>query len=58
MVSLAKQQATVLLVGIQLPPNYGQQYLDRFVAVYPTVAKEQEVALLPSIVVNTGVIQI
>ena len=54
MVSLAKQQATVLLVGIQLPPNYGQQYLDRFVAVFPTVAKEQEVALLPSIVVNTG----
>lgn len=54
MVSLAKQQATVLLVGIQLPPNYGQQYLDRFVAVYPAVAKEQEVSLLPSIVVNTG----
>lgn len=54
MVSLAKQQATVLLVGIQLPPNYGQQYLDRFVAVYPAVAKAQEVALLPSIVVNTG----
>lgn len=54
MVSLAKQQAKVLLVGIQLPPNYGQQYLERFIAVYPAVAEQQQVPLLPSIVANTG----
>lgn len=55
MVNLAKQaKAKVLLVGIQLPPNYGIQYLERFETVYPEVAKEQQVALLASIVVNTG----
>lgn len=55
MVVLAKQQqAKVLLIGIQLPPNYGPQYLERFMAVYPAVAKEQQVAWLDSIVKNTG----
>lgn len=54
MVSLAKKQAKVLLIGIQLPPNYGNQYLERFLAIYPAVAEQQEIALLPSIVANTG----
>lgn len=54
MVRQAKLHAKVLLVGVQLPPNYGQQYLDRFIAIYPTIAKEQQVELLDSIVKNTG----
>lgn len=55
MVNLVKQtKANILLVGIQLPANYGVQYLEKFEAVYPEVAKEQQVALLASIVANTG----
>lgn len=54
MVQQAKQQSKVLLVGIQLPPNYGELYLERFSAMYPAVANEQQVALLDSIVKNTG----
>lgn len=55
MISLAKQaNAKVLLVGIQLPPNYGAQYLQRFMSVYTELATEQQVALLDSIVANTG----
>lgn len=55
MVELAKQaKAEVLLVGIELPPNYGKQYLEKFIAVFPAVAKEQQVKLVPSIVANTG----
>lgn len=55
MVELAKRaKAEVLLVGIELPPNYGNQYLEKFIAVFPAVAKEQQVKLVPSIVANTG----
>ncbi len=39
--------ARVLLVGMELPPNYGRAYTDRFRAVYAEVAREQGVALAP-----------
>lgn len=37
----------VLLVGMQLPPNYGPDYTTRFKTVYPRLAQRQHVALLP-----------
>ena len=37
----------VLLVGMQVPPNYGQDYSTRFFAVFTSVAKTQKVALVP-----------
>ena len=37
----------VLLVGMQVPPNYGQDYSTRFFAVFSSVAKSQKVALVP-----------
>lgn len=42
-----KTGAKVLLLGIQVPPNYGQRYTQEFAATFDTVAKEQQVALLP-----------
>lgn len=42
-----KAHAKVLLLGIQLPPNYGQDYTRRFRAVYPRLAKRYGTALLP-----------
>jgi acyl-CoA thioesterase-1 len=39
--------ASVLLVGLQLPPSYGNQYADQFAAIYPRLAAELEVPLLP-----------
>ena len=39
--------ARVLLVGIELPPNYGPQFIERFRAVYRRVAEEKGVAWLP-----------
>jgi acyl-CoA thioesterase-1 len=41
--------AQVLLIGIQLPPNYGPRYTERFQAIYPELAREHETALLPSL---------
>ena len=39
--------AKVLLVGIQVPPNYGSDYTTRFAAVFDKVAKAQKVPLVP-----------
>lgn len=42
-----KANAKVLLLGIQLPPNYGPDYTRKFRAVYPALAKQHDVALIP-----------
>ncbi|WP_338849334.1 arylesterase [Massilia sp. W12] len=39
--------ARVLLAGMQIPPNYGQQYTQKFYAAFATVAQQEKVALLP-----------
>jgi acyl-CoA thioesterase I len=39
--------AKVLLVGMQLPPNYGADYTDRFAAMYAKVARAHKAALVP-----------
>jgi len=48
MVRLAQAaKAHVLLLGMQVPPNYGPDYAQQFAASFATVAKEQKVALVP-----------
>jgi len=48
MIALAKKRnARVLLVGMQLPPNYGSRYAREFRALYPAVAKQSGIALVP-----------
>lgn len=39
--------AKVLLVGMQVPPNYGKRYADDFSAAFGRVAQERKVALVP-----------
>ncbi|WP_049722240.1 arylesterase [Gilvimarinus polysaccharolyticus] len=39
--------ATVLLVGMQIPPNYGARYTQTFSAMYPELAERFKVALVP-----------
>jgi len=39
--------AKVLLVGMQVPPNYGGDYANRFAALYAKVAKARKAALVP-----------
>lgn len=47
----AAQQAgaRVLLVGMQLPPNYGRQYGERFSALFEKVARAHRAAVVPFI---------
>ena len=48
MISAAQAtHAKVLLLGIELPVNYGPQYRDGLRAVYADLAKQKHVALLP-----------
>ena len=39
--------AKVLLLGMQIPPNYGQNYTKQFRELYPALAKQENIALLP-----------
>ena len=39
--------AKVLLVGMQVPPNYGRQYGDDFASLFAAVAKAEGAALVP-----------
>ena len=42
-----KAGAAVLLIGMQLPPNYGKAYTDRFAAIYAQLSKRYKTALTP-----------
>jgi acyl-CoA thioesterase-1 len=47
-VQAAKRQgARVILVGMQLPPNYGAQYVNAFRAAFREVARDERVPLVP-----------
>ncbi|MEP7297206.1 MAG: arylesterase [Burkholderiales bacterium] len=39
--------AKVVIVGMQVPPNYGRQYGDEFAGLFATVAKSEGTALVP-----------
>jgi acyl-CoA thioesterase-1 len=42
-----KAKAKVLLVGMQIPPNYGRSYTESFYAIYARVAKDTKSSLVP-----------
>ncbi|MDH1262855.1 MULTISPECIES: arylesterase [unclassified Pseudomonas] len=46
--------AKVLILGMRLPPNYGQRYTTAFAAVYPKVAEESGSALVPFVLEGIG----
>ncbi|PRY86638.1 acyl-CoA thioesterase-1 [Mongoliibacter ruber] len=37
----------ILLAGMQIPPNMGQEYTEQFREIYPQVAEEESVQLIP-----------
>lgn len=42
-----RSHARVVLVGIRIPPNYGQSYTEKFQATFREVAKARRVPLVP-----------
>ena len=48
MIKLAQAaNAKVVLIGIQLPPNYGVTFTDKFTATYSDLAKQYNLPLVP-----------
>lgn len=48
MIQLSKQSgAKVLLFGMQIPPNYGQDYTKKFKDLYPKLATQEGIELVP-----------
>lgn len=46
--------ATIILAGMQIPPNLGQDYANAFASVYTKVAKNKQVDLIPFILEGVG----
>jgi len=46
--------AAVLLLGMQVPPSYGQEYAAGFAAIYGDVARDLDVALVDDFLVGVG----
>ena len=42
-----RAKARVLLVGMRMPPNYGESYTREFAQVYPDLAREYKTTLVP-----------
>ena len=40
-------RAKVMLLGMQVPPNYGRDHAERFAAIYADIAKAEKVTLIP-----------
>jgi acyl-CoA thioesterase-1 len=49
---LQRSGAKVALAGISLPPQYGGDYIARFDAMYPTLARQFHLPLLPFLLQN------
>lgn len=49
-----KAGAKVVLLGMQLPPNYGQRYTKAFAQVYTDVATQKNIALVPFFLEGVG----
>lgn len=48
LIEMAHQaKAKVLLIGMQIPPNYGADYAGKFAQLFSAVAKQNKIALVP-----------
>ena len=55
MVRLARAAgARVLLIGLLLPPNYGPRYTQQFAAMYPHLARELRLPLVPFLLAHVA----
>lgn len=49
-----KNNAKVLLAGMQIPPNYGARYSSQFKALYEKLAEKNELELIPFLLEGIG----
>jgi acyl-CoA thioesterase-1 len=46
--------ARVILLGVQIPTSYGADYAGRFAGIYPRLAEELHVELVPEFLAGVG----
>jgi acyl-CoA thioesterase I len=49
--------AKVLLLGMRMPPNYGQQYTDQFAMVFSDLARDKKLSLVPFLLTDIALSQ-
>ena len=49
-----KAGARVLLIGMQVPPNYGTSYANQFASLFQKVARRHDAALVPFLLANVA----
>ena len=52
--SCQQNNARVLLTGMQLPPNYGMTYTQKFQAIFPQLAENYQIKLIPFLLAGFG----
>lgn len=46
--------AAIILAGMQVPPNLGERYTQQFKKIYPTLARKNDLALIPFLLKGVG----
>jgi acyl-CoA thioesterase I len=49
-----RPDARIILAGMQIPPNMGAEYANRFAEIYPRLAEANDVALIPFVLEGVG----
>jgi len=49
-----KPEAKIILTGMQVPPNLGPDYTSQFQEMYPEIAEEKSVTLIPFLLEEVG----
>ena len=49
-----KIEAKILLAGMQIPPNYGARYSNQFKELYPKLAEQNQLGLIPFLLEGIG----
>ena len=49
---LQKESIPIVLLGITLPPNYGPDYVKPFTAMFPKLAQENHLKLMPFLLIH------
>jgi acyl-CoA thioesterase-1 len=53
-VRVENPEVTIILAGMQIPPNMGADYTTKFQELYPQIAQEKEVTLLTFLLKDVG----
>ncbi|MEQ8712607.1 MAG: arylesterase [Cyclobacteriaceae bacterium] len=47
-------EVKIILAGMQIPPNMGEEYTSRFKVIFPELAEQKNTALIPFLLKNVG----